>query len=212
MKKTGIIMSGKHPRLTLDGLKTMTRRTWGLEEINIAPWCWELSMQNEQGLWVFTSKHGHGEHIVIRCPYGQAGDFLIIKETWATEKRYDHLKPSDVPPEAKIYYVEKLTYAAGGYSFFGEMGKMRPSMFMCQRMSRANPVITAVRAERLQEITNEDAKAEGVIPMTCCLPGAAHYITPFKELWDSLNAKRGYPFDFNPWVWPISFSNIPKNN
>lgn len=81
MKETGIIMSGDHPSKCLDGTKTMTRRTWGLELINKDPDRWELSMQNELGLWVFTDKHSDG-HIVLKCPYGGVGDILIMRETW----------------------------------------------------------------------------------------------------------------------------------
>jgi len=134
----------------------------------------------------------------VKCPYGQVGDTLIIKETWASEKRYDHLKPSEIPNTAKIYYVDKLIYSAGGYSLFTEMGKIRSAMFMCLWMSRARPEITAVRVERVREISIADALAEG-------MKGPFTAISQFENLWDSLNAKRGYGWEVNPGVWVIEF-------
>jgi len=149
-----------------------------------------------------------GGHIT---PYGQIGDRLWVREAWCED-----------------FTGETLYYKADGGESPGPKGFWRPSIFMPRWASRITLEITGIRAERLQEISHEDAKAEGIIPMTCCLPGAAHYFTPFKKLWDSLNAKRGYvgvkvqllryapgllfPLNLyglrwatNPWVWVIEF-------
>jgi hypothetical protein len=63
--------------------------------------------------------------------------------------------------------------------------------------------ITAVRVERLQDISDEDAEAEG---LSWC--NAASPRDKFQCLWNSLNAKRGYGWDANPWVWVISFKRV----
>jgi len=74
--------------------------------------------------------------------------------------------------------------------------------------SRITLEITELRVERLQEITEEDAKAEGV---GCC-PNQAYtdYRHHFMVLWDSLNAKRGYNWASNPFVWVITFRRVQK--
>ena len=79
-------------------------------------------------------------------------------------------------------------------------------MFMCNWMSRARPEIKGLRPERLQEITLEDIKAEGISPHYDC--DEITYRVLFQQLWDSLNAKRGYPWEKNHWVWGISLGMI----
>ena len=236
MKEIGIIMSGDHPLKCLDGTKTMTRRTWGLEVVNQYPSDWQFR-QTENDMAVFRLIHKHWGDVVFprsqprgirgeepnleflfKCPYGQVGDRLWVRETWAAENRYDHLQPSEIPDTAKIYYVDKLIHLAGGYSLFVEMGKIRSSMFMCRWMSRITLEITEIRAERLQEISEEDAKAEGaeygeaisIYPDTKEYEQWEGYRAGFIELWNSLNAKRGYGWETNPWVWVISFKRLDE--
>ncbi len=190
MKETPIIMSGNHPNLILNGDKTQTRRVMKPQP--------QLSISDEM-------YKANMAKFNFKCPYGQVGDRLIIKETWATEKRYDHLKPSEIPDTAKIYYIDKAIHKAGGYSLFTEMGKVRSAMFMCLWMSRARPEITEVRVERVQKISSKDALKEG-IPLIECFE--EYPTSRFRKLWDSLNAKRGYGWDATPWVWVISFKWI----
>lgn len=127
MKQIGIIMLGNHSRLVLDGTKTMTRRTRGLERINTTPNDWEAIGVNPSGLWEFRNRHD-GLIVRCRCPY-QVGDRLIIKETWATENQYNHLKPSEVPRTAKIWYLADEQYNPQ------IMGKVRSAMLLrgCRR-------------------------------------------------------------------------------
>ena len=199
MKQTRIIMSGNHPRLILDGIKTMTRRVI----IPQPPRHWSIPPARfYQGY--FCEWGCKIDEDSIKCPYGQAGDRLIIIEAWATENQYNHLKPSEVPRTAKIWYL------ADEYYNPQIMGKVRSARFMCNWMSRARPEITEVRAERLQEISDEDIEKEGITgwvlaPGEPVLSGnKAHFI----DLWDSLNAKRDYGWDTNCWVFPISFKEM----
>lgn len=201
MKETGIIMSGDYPLKCLDGMKTMTRRVvvpqpdvieWNVRRRSLA-WkgaVWEMNVE------------GVLERLISSCPYGGPGDILIMRETWATENRFNHLKPSELPDDAEIFYL-----ASEEYDPF-RMGVLRPSMFMPYRFSRARFEITGVGFERLQGMSEEDAYKEGfdwgavdTRPNYEEIP-ARYY---FWEFWDSLNAKRGYGWDANPWVWPISF-------
>lgn len=137
-------------------------------------------------------------------PYGYAGDHLWVREAWRTtsdDGRYDDMPPRDLQPH-------RVWYEADGKAPANEcVGKYRPSMFMPRWASRITLVVTGVRIERLQSITDDDAVAEGILP-----PGMEVVIgTPrdgFRNLWDSLNAARGYGWDTNPWVWVVEFNRV----
>lgn len=203
MKETGIIMSGDHPKLILDGIKTMTRRTAGLDEVNKQPDQWEVQPTMNPSVWAFLLREGKGSYldrINIKCPYGQVGDRLIIKETWATENRYNHLKPSEIPRTATIFYLASIDYNPF------TMGKVRSARFMCHWMSRAKPEITEVRVERVQEISEDGCYKEGIELPHKRYEGVDRATRLlFQYLWDSLNAKRGFGWESNPWVWVISY-------
>ena len=113
-------------------------------------------------------------------------------------------------------------------------GKLRPCLFMRQWMSRLCLELVEVRVQRLHAITPDDAIAEGLgrvskdggrtfkygIPDADGLPGRDDYgwdwklwqvcpVVAYRQLWDSINAKRGYPWYKNPWVWALSFKRVP---
>jgi hypothetical protein len=80
--------------------------------------------------------------------------------------------------------------------------------------SRITLEVTAVRAERVQDISEADARAEGVHPIV--RPGLngteeRYYYDAYRQLWDSINAKRGYGWEVNPWVWVVEFDVISNN-
>jgi hypothetical protein len=129
----------------------------------------------------------YGKRALTRtCPYGQPGDRLWVRETHNT-------------------CGEKPFYRADG-----EMPlewKWSPSVFMPRWASRITLEITAVWVERLKDITIEDAQAEGITPLGT-EGDSRRWRAGFRELWDSLNAKRGYGWDANPWVWVISFKRV----
>ena len=76
---------------------------------------------------------------------------------------------------------------------------------MPRKASRITLEITDVRAERLQDITNKDARAEGLAR------GTVYPRMWFEDLWDSINAKRGFGWDVNPFVWVITFKKVGSN-
>lgn len=78
----------------------------------------------------------------------------------------------------------------------------RPSIFMPRAASRITLEVTDVRAERLQDISETDAIAEG------CPNGATRPIDWYRTLWDDLNAARGFGWDTSPWVWVVEFRRI----
>lgn len=185
MKETGIIMSGSHPRDIIEGRKTMTRRTWGLKEINknSDEWVNPYQLIVDPRIWTWRSRRT-GEIMTIKCPYGQVGDWLRVKETFSTHPTH---------------------YRADGYELQDGEGQWHPSIFMPRGASRITREITGIRAERLQDITPEDCILEGISPNYTVRIGLP---VLFAHLWDSLNAKRGYSWVSSPWVWVISFKEI----
>lgn len=234
-KETGIIMSGDHPAKILDDTKTMTRRTWGLKRVNTCPDDWEFIGLNASGLGEFCNRYD-GLGVRCKCPYGQVGDRLWVRETWRIESfmggepllfgykdgqaMEENTSLSDTlnyeewyervciqsTEEAQEAFKKGLVCQDKEGYYRWDVGKSpcrwRSSIFMPRWASRILLEITERRAERLQDISYEDAQAEGI-------SGAfIEMRARFAGLWDSLNAKRGYGWDKNNWVWCISFKRL----
>lgn len=127
-----------------------------------------------------------------KCPYGAPGDRLWVRETWTThqnDKGADCLLYRAEVPDPELY------------------APWRPSIFMPRAASRIMLEVTGVRVERIQEISEADAIAEGVeiIPIDTSTWTNRQ---SFSILWDKINAKRGYSWASNPWVFVISFKLI----
>jgi len=180
-----ILFSGPMVKAILAGEKTQTRRVItakGAQSLSIAYWR-PAGQPENAGRWVASDGLPIGH---IACPYGAPGDRLWVRETFreadvGVRFRAD-LGGADVDP--------------GGWT---------PSIFMRRRLSRIDLEVTAVRVERLQEITEEDARAEGSSFMPSAAPGLRYR---FHLGWDSLNEKRGYGWAKNPWVWVVSFKRL----
>jgi hypothetical protein len=161
-----------------------------------------------------------------KCPYGVPGDRLWVRETWAIlalrvsidqagiSYRADGELSPDVVCYPRFLPKEKRLQAD---RWFAKGRKWHPSIFMPRWASRILLEITDIRAERLQDISIDDCIAEGV-PQFSFARGILSESPPdprwkFIELWDSINAKRGYPWEDNPWVWVIEFKMIsPERN
>jgi hypothetical protein len=162
--------------------------------------------------WVGLMQHDPNRGQVFKCRYGQVGDKLWFKEAWATEKRLDHLEPSEIGNAA----IVPLWYKADDNPVIDgepERGKWRSGRFMPKWAARIWLEITKVRVEKLQEITEEDAKAEGCPSI---MTRDINYqlidgVIPtfwFEEKWNDLNTKRGYGWDSNCWVWVLEFKKV----
>lgn len=132
-------------------------------------------------------------------PYGYAGDLLWVRETWAgddfTGFAYKASEPDALP--------------------FGEecvFNKWKPSIHMPRSASRITLEVVSVRVERLNDISEKDCCLEMGWPVEWPGPGPEPYkrdiVGAFKELWNAINAKRGYSWEKNPWVWAIEFRKI----
>lgn len=213
MREMPILFSTPMVQAILDGRKTQTRR---IIKIDDAPENWKKSIA--------------GTSIVRTSPYDAKlsryapGDILWVRETWRDRwgMAYANYGTGNAYP---IDDVREIEYKAGGNGFFmhgcnlcpdeptvkwGEWSKWRPSIFMPREAARIFLRVKTVRVERLQEITEEDARAEGVngIPRSTVLYPNDDYIYPFKQLWNSLNQKRSYGWDTNPWVWIYEFERV----
>ena len=124
-----------------------------------------------------------GPCFIGQGPYGQLGDRLWVKETFAGKKDVVY----------KATNKDNIRYS------------WKSSIFMPRWASRITLEITDVRVERLQDITLDDIHAEG--SLIADEQGAAGW---YMDLWDFLNAKRGFGWETNPFVWVISFKRIEQ--
>ena len=138
-------------------------------------------------------------------PYAP-GDRLWVRETWA--------EVSSGIIEYKASYQEPYT-GLSDIDHVGKKIKWKSPRFMPKVAARIWLEVTNVRVERLQEISDVDRLKEGIRVMAATAEELLNdYKTTemgrreFRELWDSLNAKRGYGWDVNPWVWVIEFKRV----
>jgi len=225
MKERPILYGAPMIRALKAGIKTQTRRTRGLKELNSSPDSWEVMPSWCDGEWIFhtdpwTEAHG------IECPYGKPGDVLWTRETFAIENNFNMgdydpplndgrpVRRHDDPDYGKWW--EQCHYRATdptpelAYEDSGSEPDVRwkPSIHMPKWASRLRHVITDVSLERLLDITFDDAIAEGVFADFDPQDGHGFRCEArimFFELWDSINKKRGLGSDVNPWVWKITF-------
>ncbi len=184
-----ILFSGEMVRAILEGCKTQTRRVIKPQPIEV-----------ERGYLTWKQGTGHGAGAPVSdagtwfdCPYGKLGDRLWVRETWMVEQF-----PSN--GSELVHYRADNTAANSGWT---AARMWKPSIHMPRRYSRITLEITGVRVERLQDISEADMAAEGLDIAPYGEPCAG-----FQVLWDGINAKRGYGWDTNPWVWALTFKRV----
>lgn len=134
---------------------------------------------------------------VLPCPYGQPGDRLWVREAWKAHTTFDHLPPRDIP-QSHVWYMADDSYKAES--------RFRQGMFMPRWASRITLEFTAVRVERLQEISVGDAIAEGIPRGGPENPDGIE-IREYRQLWERINGHGSW--DANPWVWVVEFRRLP---
>ncbi|HEJ7121073.1 hypothetical protein FHU12_3249 [Serratia marcescens] len=231
MKERPVIFNGEMVRAILDGRKTQTRRVIA----NVSPDnCIPLHKPTKTKDGIYThvmDAPGHG-----LCPFGQVGDLLWVRETWGvishefdeSDRIIDWVpdRPATAIHEMPFgngYYSGHAIYAADGEFTWGdddgqgERSCWKPSIHMPRKASRILLEITAVRVERMNDISEEDAKAEGVKPAGDMLPDYPDtFLTPkgdfatakvaFQRLWQSIYGEESWRA--NPWVWVIEFRRV----
>ncbi len=188
IKERPILFSAEMVRAILEGRKTQTRRV----------------MKKQPQLFTarqLAEKLPPYDEIVSKCPYGQPGDRLWVREKFSYlefTNRYPVIKRSlaegDTQPE--VFY-----WADGKMPGWGNWTRPKPSIHMPRWASRITLEITALRVERLKDISEADAEAEGMQ-----LAYMSTRRSSFLELWDSINKK--HPWTANPWVWVVEFKRV----
>jgi hypothetical protein len=194
MKEHPISFTSEMVRAILDGRKTQTRRV--IKPTQKTEWL----LCND---WADSFIKNPDNFLVMACPYGQSGDHLWVRETFAVQPELwaegHGLQPIHYPATTPKEQIEDYVF--------------KPSIYMPRWASRITLEIVNVRVERVQEITQEDSKAEGIqVPNgNYIFNGVYEYRPLFIELWNSINAKRGYGWDVNPWVWVIGFKKLEQH-
>lgn len=194
-KERPILFSGPMVRAILEGRKSQTRRVIKPQPDEvykgkpIAP-CNRLE----------DDKYGQRRRVTgqsVRCPYGQPGDRLWVRETFGISGNGYFYRADTMQPETVRY-------------------SWTPSIYMPRKASRITLEVEAVRVERLQEISDEDVLTEGVKSLNwrkymdpvCYGARASDYRQIFECGWDEINAKRGFGWETNPWIWVVEFRNM----
>lgn len=183
MKERPILFSAPMVRALLAGKKTQTRRVVKGEALQ-----W---LKRDKFAPAFVSDAGN--HL---CPYGQPGDRLWVREAWA--------RTTVFPGSEMVVYRE-------GDSRTDYGGPWKPGIHMFRRDSRITLEVTGVRVERLQDISEADALAEGIVQLRdggFGLPAGEHYHATdprisYWSLWDHINGPGSV--EANPWVWAIDW-------
>lgn len=231
-KERPILFSAPMVRAILAGRKTQTRRIVKPQPHSpmnaLVPGDWWPHKGTSWNL-AHPAKHVQA-HIVSLCPYGAPGDRLWVKETWGLHAYHDY---TDWHAGSVKGWSEEDVRMLGTLAFRADVDPegafWRPSIFMRRWMSRISLPITSIRVERLQDISEEDAKAEGVwlpdIKPTCpcetdveepgphlrtCAwrnefidPTGLPYRDEFALLWASINGADSWTA--NPWVWVVGW-------
>ncbi len=193
MKERPILFSSPMVRALLDGSKTQTRRIVTDESL--------ISLRPD----------GTPGKVQPRCKFGQPGDRLWVREAWKAHTTFDHLPPRDIP-NTHVWYMADAGYKAES--------RYRQGMFMPRWASRILLEIVSVRVERLQDISEADAIAEGIEPLYGAWrdyqtqPSINHRPTwstaigSYRSLWESLNGPGSWAA--NLWVWVVEFKRVAK--
>lgn len=221
MRERPILFNSEMVRAILEGRKTQTRRVVKKAELDSRIY-YNPVIVSGYGGWV--NEHGRPRP----CPYGAPGDRLYIKEKWATSPCLDKSNAADIErraldanyskPWAPLYYFADDTFDNWDKTTWGDyIGRLRHARFMPRWASRITLEITGVRVERVQDISEEDAKAEGATPdhfenasfQTGPSGKNNPFIRGFWQLWDSINGKdETKSWDANPWVWVVEFRRV----
>jgi hypothetical protein len=250
MKERHIPFKGAMVRAILDGTKTQTRRLCkhkvypnGFHFDGHDILCHNdylppsaMLMDVKRGKHSYTTSDVEGW--INECPYGLPGDRLWVREAWRTADTLDSMSPTAIG-DAAISAGYKVPWAPlqfeadgvrnGAWAGFGPgngvvvgPGRLRAGMHMPRWASRITLEVTDVRVERLQDISEADAIAEGIEndprldPAGTChwrVYGAAQSTgtnlpeRSYESLWTSINGPGSW--DLNPWVWVVSFRRLP---
>ncbi|MEJ3766320.1 MAG: hypothetical protein WGP72_11960 [Klebsiella quasipneumoniae] len=225
MKERGMIFNAEMVRALLDGRKTQTRRI-----MKVQPESNQLGLllitdstkHSDIGKYHWAESNATGNHVrskLFLCPFGAVGDRIWVREGFFPAP----LEMQSEPPRKTMWNIayrdgmqmEKLAPAEYNPTIYN-YERWTPSIHMPRWASRILLEITDVRVERLNGISEEDARAEGIIDggcLNCGEPEPCGCANPepdatdaFAYLWQSIYGQESW--NANPWVWVISFERI----
>ncbi|MBB4642327.1 hypothetical protein [Rhizorhapis suberifaciens] len=206
-----ILFSAPMVRALLDGRKTQTRRIITTTGKDMAP-----------GQILIFEGPRFGGTAYRFAPRFAVSDRLYVREEWSTHPSVDPMAPRDLGVGTPVYY--RGTYEWSPSDTIGSpFGRRRAGMHMPRWASRLTLTVTDVRVQRLQDISEEDAIAEGVSCYICgtgpidgtsehdcgCFHSKDLAIPSYRYLWDMINGIDAW--DENPWVVAVSF-DVRKGN
>jgi hypothetical protein len=226
-KETPILFSGPMVRAILEGRKTQTRRVITCANSYVDGGPEPKKLWDDFDLdraWVDPGPSPAGnEGPYLKAPRPMYWDEAARAGGKATDESVHRIYPR-VWKGDRFWVKETfdgtklgngstlVSYRASGDKPVTDYGKWRPSIFMPRWASRIDLAVENVRPERLQDITQKDSLAEGInYPRYYNSPSSGPVKTEnppsffFQKLWDSINAKRGLPWELNPWVWVYTF-------
>lgn len=205
MKERGILFRAEMVRAILAGQKTQTRRMvkWdALTESNYSnSWLPKQGHSAGAASVYFYNHTNDNETRAIKCPYGKVGDRLWVRETFG-----------QLQDEDGAGYVYRANIQDTEKDFIRQPWK--PSLFMPRAASRITLEITDISVERLNDISEADAIAEGVEKwpdgnFRAYGKHAGKYkraVDSYASLWESINGEGSW--DLNPWTWAIAFKML----
>ncbi|HDY86590.1 MAG TPA: hypothetical protein ENH82_00570 [bacterium] len=204
MKERPILFSGEMVRAILDRRKTQTCRVIkGIDGV------WKSIEENHSEVEPNKAfiQNQYGDYSDMPCPYGKPGDRLWMRERFL-------LSTGEFAPTLEEEMSKKPIpmYYADDNPRYRDKDKWKPSIHMPRWASRILLEIVDIRVERLQDIGMKDIIAEGIDGehRKGRMASIEQLRSRFRNLWDSINKKRGYGWAANPWVWKISFKVLDK--
>lgn len=223
MKERGMIFNGEMTRAILDGRKTQTRRIMKVQPENS-----ELGLRRvveskngiDDGKYFWSQSDATGlksRSKPFACPFGTVGDRIWVREAFRVHSRATDVATLVYKASERNSWTEqthRLPVAVCNKPATPE--KWTPSLHMPRWASRILLEITDVRVERLNTISEEDARAEGIIDggcLNCGEPEPCGCANPepdatdaFAYLWQSIYGQENW--NANPWVWVIEFKRV----
>lgn len=194
IKERPIIFNAEIVNAILDGHKTQHRQVMKVQPlVDGCQLAWDV--HSRKAHWVKVNNRMallHNDKRYFLCPFGKVGDRLWVRETWQTHCDNDHLKATELQQDCAIQYPA---------SYDGWVSKKRTSTQMPRWASRITLEITKVRFERLNDISDADALAEGVDRTNTSISGYAK--ERFKRRWEKIYGDGSWMK--NPFVWVIDF-------
>lgn len=205
-KERPILFNTEMVQAILEGRKTQTRRTKGLDKLNSDSLNYVYTHNSNEGevtypaikynfapWYSFHPEKSNETTWVLQCPYGQVGDILWVRETWQQDG-------------------DDFFYRADDYI---NIVGWKPSIHMPKKACRLKLEIVSLTVERLQDISEKDSACEGVLRYHDTEfyvrygsenDWCANARASFAYLWESINGKQSW--DANPWVWRIEFKVV----